>query len=74
MADYEDGASGQVENESYCMKQSMQAKNVADMNAKMGYNDMSDLANTKPFPVAMNGAKRNEQLGESMPDGKNRGM
>ena len=67
-----DGVSGQVQNESYCMKRSMQAENVADMNAKMGYHDMSDLANAKPFPVAMVAAKSNVQLAPSMPSGTQR--
>lgn len=64
MANYDDGASGQVENDSYCMKKSWQARNVEDMNNKMGYNNMSDLANTAHPPTNAMGAKSpNPQMG-----------
>jgi hypothetical protein len=62
-----DGVSGQVENESYCMKKSFQARNVDEMTQKMGYHDMSDLANTPKAPTAMKGEKRNTQLEPNMP-------
>jgi len=67
MAEYEDGANGQVENDPYCMGKSFQAKNVKSMNKDMGYHNMADLANTKAAPVAMVGAKVNEQEGADMP-------
>lgn len=69
MADYndEDGVSGQVENESYCMKKSWQARNVDQMTNAMGYHDMSDLANTPKPPTRMEGEKRNVQLEPKMP-------
>jgi hypothetical protein len=63
MTDYSDGVGGQAENEAYCMKKSFQAKNVDSMNEKMGYNNMSDLANTPKAPTKMMGAKSNPQLG-----------
>jgi hypothetical protein len=68
MADYNDGdgAKGAVEFDSYCMP-SWNARNVDDMNAKMGYNDLSDLANSPKPPTAMKGAKSNPQLGPDMP-------
>jgi hypothetical protein len=56
---------GSVENEAYCMP-SMQQKNVDDTNTKMGYHKMSDLANTKPWPVSMSGERRNMQEGAVM--------
>jgi hypothetical protein len=70
MAEYSnaDGVSGQVENESYCMKRSWQARNVDQMTNAMGYHDMSDLANTPKPPTKMEGAKRNEQLEPHMPN------
>lgn len=58
-----DGEKGQVENEAYCMKKSWQAENVDSMNEKMGYHNMSDLANTPHAPTKMHGAKVNDQLG-----------
>ena len=63
MSDYDDKA---VENTPYCMP-SMQKRNVEQMNNAMGYHDMSDLANTKPFPVNMTAAKRNSQLDPKIP-------
>ena len=62
--------SGAVRNESYCMP-SMEKDNTESMNKAMGYHDMSDLANTKPFPVQMNnepGVRRNEQLSPQLPN------
>ena len=52
MAGYNDadGVSGVVENESYCMP-SWQKRNTEEMNDKMGYHNMSDLANCKNKPV-----------------------
>ncbi len=66
MSEYGDGEKGAVENESYCMP-SMEKRNTESMNAAMGYHNMADLANNKPFPVAMVGNKRNEQKGPQMP-------
>ena len=62
-----DGVSGQVENESYCMKKSWNARNVDEMTAAMGYHDMGDLANTPKAPTVMKGEKRNMQLEPNMP-------
>ncbi len=62
-----DGVSGQVENESYCMKKSFQARNVDEMTNAMGYHDMGDLANTPKAPTVMKGEKRNTQLEPNMP-------
>ncbi len=67
MAEYDDGDKGQVENESYCMKKSWQARNVDQMTTAMGYHDMSDLANTPKAPTKMEGEKRNVQLDPHMP-------
>jgi hypothetical protein len=69
MADYNDtdGVNGQVENESYCMKKSWQARNVDEMTDKMGYHNMADLANTPKPPTAMKAAKSNPQVGPDMP-------
>lgn len=69
MAGYEDseGVNGQVENESYCMKKSFQARNVDEMTNAMGYHDMGDLANTPKAPTVMKGEKRNVQLEPNMP-------
>jgi hypothetical protein len=67
MAEYEDGAAGQVESDPYCMGKSFQAKNVKEMNQKMGYHNMSDLANNKKAPVEMMGEKMNKQLSPSLP-------
>ncbi len=64
---YEDGENGQVENESYCMKKSWQARNVDQMTNAMGYHDMGDLANTPKAPTVMKGEKRNSQLEPNMP-------
>jgi hypothetical protein len=68
MADYE--KDGQVSNTNYCMKDSMQAKNVDMMNKGLKYNDLADLANTKAFPVNMVGATRNEQEGPKAADNR----
>lgn len=59
---FEDGESGQVRNEAYCMKDSIEAKTNMEMNQKMGYHDSADMANSKPYPVQMNGEKRNTQI------------
>ncbi len=67
MADY--GNDATVENDSYCLN-SFQKRNVAEMNAKMGYNDMSDRANTPKPPVQMKTAKSNVQLSGRLPNGK----
>lgn len=65
MSDYDSKA---VENQAYCMP-SMEKRNVDEMNSKMGYNNMSDRANTKKFPVGMQAAKSNTQLPPRMPKG-----
>jgi len=70
MSEFGTGEEGQVENESYCMKKSVEAKNVDEMNAKMGYHDMADLANTKRPPVEMRGEKANKQEGPKASDSK----
>lgn len=69
MAD-EYGSDGSVEQEKYCMK-SWQKENVDSTNEKMGYENMSDLANCKGRPVSMEGAKENKQLSPELP-GDNR--
>lgn len=63
MSDYGDGENGQVEGESYCMKKNWNARNVGDMNNKMGYNNMSDMANTAKPPTPVKAAKSNPQVG-----------
>ncbi len=60
---YDDGEAGQVENESYCMKKSWNARNTMEMNNKMGYHDMGDLANTARPPTPVKAAKSNPQIG-----------
>jgi hypothetical protein len=70
MAEYGDGAAGQVENEQYCMKKSWNARNVDDMNSKMGYHDMSDLANTSRPPTRATGEKTNAQMGPKAANAK----
>lgn len=50
-----------VENESYCMP-SMQKRNVEVMNKGMGYDNMSDRANTAKFPSPVKAANSNPQL------------
>lgn len=70
MAEYGDGESGQVENESYCMKKSFNARNTDEMSEKMGYHNMSDLANTPRPPVEMKAKKDNNQLGPRAGSGK----
>jgi hypothetical protein len=68
MADkYGDGLDGQVSNKSYCMKDSVEARNVDEMNEAYGYNDKSNLANTGRPPTQMKAATRNPQLGATMP-------
>jgi hypothetical protein len=63
MANYDDGEMGQVENESYCMKKSWNARNTDEMSQKMGYHDMADLANTSRPPTPVKAAKSNPQMG-----------
>lgn len=56
------GKDGSVENEKYCMP-SFNARNIEGMNKAMGYENMSDLANTPKAPTAMKAAKSNPQSG-----------
>ena len=56
------GSDWSVEHEAYCVN-SMQKRNTDQMNSASGYFDMSDLANTKPFPVQMSKERKNSQLG-----------
>jgi hypothetical protein len=67
MAEYGDGASGQVENDSFCMDKSLNARNNKEMNNKMGYHNMADKANTPPAPVSMMGEKVRDQSGPKLP-------
>lgn len=67
MSESRNGAEGQVENDPYCMNDSWQSRNVKSMNEKMGYHNMSDLANSSTPPTQMKGATRNEQLSPKMP-------
>ena len=64
MSKYNDveGVRGAVEKEAYCMP-SMQKQNTDQMNNASGYHDLSDLANSKPFPVQMGRERKNSQLG-----------
>jgi len=64
--DYDDGESGAVRGEQYCMP-SWQKDNVDEMTDMMGYHKMSDMANTKKAPVQMTAAKRNVQLSPELP-------
>jgi hypothetical protein len=68
MKEMNDGADGQVMGESYCLKKSVEAKNVDSMSEAMGYHNMSDLANTKPYPVNMPKPHMNKQLGPKAAD------
>lgn len=63
MSEYEDGTAGQVEGESYCMKKSFNVRNTEEMNSKMGYHAMSDLANTPKAPTPSRAMKENKQAG-----------
>ncbi len=67
MGALDDGEGGQVENQSYCMKKSWQARNVDEMTNKMGYHDMNDLANTARPPTPAKAEKRNVQLSPAIP-------
>ena len=63
-----------VENEQYCVP-SLNKRNTDEMNNLMGYHDMSDRANTKPWPSRLEGATRNVQEmnptnGAGSPSGK----
>ncbi len=64
----DDGTNSQVEGESYCLKKSFNVRNVEEMNMKMKYNDLSDLANT-PRPVTpVKAASSNPQMGPKAAD------
>lgn len=54
---------GQVENESYALKKNFNARNTMEMNSKMGYHSMSDLANTPKAPTPSRAMKSNPQVG-----------
>jgi hypothetical protein len=56
------GSHDSVQHMAYCMP-SEQKQNTDQMNQAMGYHDLADLANTKPFPVQMGKEKKNSQLG-----------
>lgn len=61
-----DGEGGQVENvkdRHYCMEKSWEARNNENFNRAMGFNEMSDLANTMHPATKMVGSHRNEQEG-----------
>ena len=64
----DDGESSQVEGESYCLKKSFNVRNVEEMNMKMKYNDLSDLANTPRPATAMKAQKSNPQMGPKSAD------
>lgn len=61
MADFEDGEKGQVSGMSYCMGDSIEARNNKAVNSMSGYHDMADLANVGSIPVSMKGEKANKQ-------------
>lgn len=63
MAYIGDGVEGQVENESYCMKKSWEARNNASTNDMMGYHKMNDRANVEHPPVRMVAKHDNRQDG-----------
>ncbi len=56
------GSHDSVEHMAYCMP-SEQKRNTDQMNQASGYFDMSDLANSKRFPVEMGRERKNSQLG-----------
>lgn len=68
MSMYDDGEMGQVENESYCMKKSWEAKNVDQMTNAMGYHAKNDLANTDRPPTPSKAMKSNPQMGPKSAD------
>ena len=63
MAEIMGAEAGEVENESYALKKNFNARNTMEMNAKMGYHDMGDLANTARPPTPVKAAKSNPQVG-----------
>lgn len=60
MADYNSNSKATVENDSYSLN-SWNARNVKDMNSKMGYHNMADRANSS-CPSSMKAAKSNKQV------------
>ena len=64
----DDGESGQVMNESYCLKKSFNARNTDEMTEKLGYHSMSDLANTPKAPTPSRAMKENLQMGPKSAD------
>lgn len=68
MSDF-DGERGQYENQKdyhYCMRDSWESRNNEEMNKDLGYNMMSDLANTPHPATKMEGAHRNVQEGPKL--------
>ena len=63
----DDGKSGAVRNEKnqqyVALPNTWQAENNRDMNEKMGYGNLSDLANCAHPPTPVHAAKNNMQLG-----------
>lgn len=60
------GEASQYDNEKdyhECMRDSVESRNVHEMNVMLGYNLMSDLANVAHPPTKMEGAHRNTQEG-----------
>lgn len=72
MGMYDDGEKGAVvneKNEHYAaMPMTWQAKNNRDMNEKMKYNEMADMANTAHPVTPSHAAKNNRQLGPKAED------
>jgi hypothetical protein len=68
MTNGKDGQVENVKNEHYAaMPDSWQARNNKETNIAMGYNNMSDMANTPHPATQMKGEKRNVQLSPQMP-------
>ncbi len=67
----DDGESGQVQNMSYCLKKSFNARNVDEMTEKLGYKDLSDLANCPQPPTPVRAAKSNPQIGPTSSNPRN---
>lgn len=63
MAEIMGAEAGEVEGQSYCLKKSFNVRNTEEMNAKMQYNNLSDLANTPRPPTPVRAASENRQMG-----------